>query len=268
MEQRTAEWFQIRGKKLTASHADVIAVAGKGLETYIRQVVAEYISPSEPFENEHTIRGKELEATARGIYTLETGNEVTEVGFVQAGEYIGTSPDGLVGEVGGLEIKCPSNKVFLDYLLDETIPKDYWYQCQMNMLVTDRQWWDLMFYNPNFKQSFIINRVYADEEAFNSLMKGLEIGVKRLQETLEVATTTREAIIDKGQPAPKPAIPLTPENQFEYHKELIKSLDEKELKKAIAALKKLKKPEASTNFSLDQIDELIDMAETRINNLK
>ena len=73
IEQGSQDWFDIRKGKMTASHAQAIGNQGKGLETYIYELMAEYFSSGEKeqFSNEHTERGNELETLARQIYELE-----------------------------------------------------------------------------------------------------------------------------------------------------------------------------------------------------
>lgn len=177
MEQRSEEWFAIKKGKLGASHAQAIQAQGKGLDTYILELMAEYYSNgvTESYTNENMERGNELEAQARAIYELETGNEVQEVGFVEYDSYVGCSPDGLVGEDGLVEIKCPTNKVFFAYMLDGKIDTKYWWQMQMQMMVTGRKWCDYVVYNPNYDKSIIIQRVEPDKEAFNKLFQGFEL---------------------------------------------------------------------------------------------
>lgn len=187
MEQGTEEWFKVRKLKMTASHGQAIATAGVGLETYITNLVSEYLSSDEKekFSNEHTDRGNELEATARAIYELEREVNVNEVGFVEIDEYVGCSPDGLVNEDGGLEIKCPSDNVYFKQFIDDTIPVGYMWQVQMNLLLTGRQWWDLMFYNPNFEKNMIIYRISPNEKSFEKLKQGLEKGKELIKNYLE-----------------------------------------------------------------------------------
>ena len=184
IEQRSDEWFTIKREKLGASHAQAIASQGKGLETYLIELMSEYysIAPKENYTNEHIERGNELESQARAIYELETGNEVEEVGFVEIDEYVGCSPDGLVGEDGLIEIKCPSDKVYFQYLLDGKIDTGYTWQMQMQMLICERKWCDYVVYNPNFEKSIVITRVYKNEEDFEKLEKGFEIARARIKE--------------------------------------------------------------------------------------
>ena len=189
IEQQSPEWFEIRKGKMTASHAQAIGNAGKGLETYVYDLVAEEYSSAEKehFTNEHTERGNELEATARGIYELENNVDVEQVTFIEYNEYVGCSPDGLIGEDGLIEIKSPSDTEYLKYLIfgESQIDTKYIWQCQMQMLVTGRKWNDLVIYNPNFKKSMLVFRIEPDKEMFDKLLNGFEVGKKLILELKE-----------------------------------------------------------------------------------
>lgn len=179
LEQGTPEWFAVRKGKMTASHAQAIGNCGKGLDTYIVDLMSEFYSSGEKehFSNKHTERGNEQEPVARAVYELETGEDVQEVGFIEQDEFVGVSPDGLVKEDGGLEIKSIQDKDYFRILIGEDGPdtKHVW-QVQMNLMVTGRKWWDLMYYNPNYQKSNVIFRIYPDEEKFAELRRGIEIG--------------------------------------------------------------------------------------------
>lgn len=179
-EQGTPEWFNCRKGKMTASHAQAIGNAGKGLDTYIHEMMAEYYSSGEKehFGSKDTDRGNELEPIARQIYELENDVTVEEVGFMQYNELVGASPDGLIGEDGGWECKSPNDKEYLHYLLEglDAVDSKYLWQVQMNLLVSGRKWWDLSIYNPNFKKSMVTFRILPDQEKFEALEKGFEKG--------------------------------------------------------------------------------------------
>lgn len=181
-EQGTKEWFDARKGHMTASHATAIGNAKAGLNTYIKEMMSEYYSSGEKeqFTSGHTDRGNELEPIARQVYEFENNVTVDEVGFIELNEYVGCSPDGLIGEDGGLEIKSPSDKEYIEYLIDgeDAIKSDYHWQVQMNLKITGRQWWDLMIYNPNFKKSYCIFRIYPDQEKFELLEYGFQKGVE------------------------------------------------------------------------------------------
>jgi len=186
IEQGSPEWFEIRKGKLTASHAQAIGNCGKGLDTYIVEMMAEFYSSGEKeqFSNKHTERGEELEPIARDIYQLETGNDVVEVGFVEYNEFVGCSPDGLIGEDGGIEIKAIDDVGYFKYLLngESEIDTKYLWQVQMNLLITGRKWWDFVAYNPNYKKTMCIFRITPDKEKFEALKKGFKIGEAKILE--------------------------------------------------------------------------------------
>lgn len=182
-QQGTPEWLDIRKGKLTGSNAQAIASNGKGLETLAYEIMAEsYSKNTERYTNEDMERGHELEDMARNLYTLETGNVVKQVGFVERDEYVGCSPDGIIGEEGGLEIKCPNDKNHLYTAITGEYDKKYYWQVQMTLLITGRQWWDLVFFNPNLPKELLITRLIPESQAFDKLEKGLGKGIELIKQ--------------------------------------------------------------------------------------
>lgn len=184
IEQGGEEWLAIRKGKMTASHAQAIGNNGKGLFTYVNELMSEYYSSGEKeqFTSKHTERGNELEPIARQIYELETGNVVEQVGFIEYNDFIGCSPDGLIEKRGGLEIKCIDDKSYFQYLLngESEVDTKYIWQVQMNLLITGREWWDLVIYNPNYKKSMLVYRILPDKSKYESLEKGFKIGQEEI----------------------------------------------------------------------------------------
>ena len=125
-----------------------------------------------------------LEPQARTIYELTTGKDVKQVGFIEHNDYVGCSPDGLIDDDGGLEIKCIDDVGYLKMLLGEEISSDYQWQIQMNLLITGRKWWDFVAYNPNFKQSIIIKRVVPDKDKQEKLSNGFILAENKIKEIL------------------------------------------------------------------------------------
>jgi len=185
-EQQSPEWFEIRKGKMTASHAQAIGNCGKGLGTYILDLMSSYYSSGENdnYTNKHMERGNELEPIARDMYELETGNTVVEVGFVEIDEYTGYSPDGLVEKEGGNEYKSEDDKAHFEMILngEKAINSKYIWQVQMCLFLSKRKWWDLSFYNPNFECSLITFRIYPDKEKFEKLKEGLKKGKEMIKE--------------------------------------------------------------------------------------
>lgn len=183
-EQRTEDWYNIRKGKMTASNADTIIANGKGLETYIYNLMAEYYSSAEKenYINADMQRGIDLEPEARLEFEFYTDLDVQEVGFIEYNEFIGVSPDGLIGDDGLIEIKCPNDSVYFKLLLSDNIKPEYIAQMQMQLYVTDRQYCYFVSYNPNFEKSLYIKKITRDEEMIEKLKKGLAEGTKLIKE--------------------------------------------------------------------------------------
>lgn len=187
MSQRSEEWKEARKGKMTASNAATIATNGKGLESYAYEILAEKYSNNseESFTSFDMKRGIELEEQARMTYELEH-EEVQQVGFVELDEFTGCSPDGLVGEDGGIEIKCPNDVNFFRLMVngESEIDKKYLWQVQMSLLITGRKWWDLVFYNINFEKSLLVFRIYPETIAQSKLESGILV-MKELMRKIE-----------------------------------------------------------------------------------
>lgn len=190
--QGTEDWFKVRSGKLTASHGTAIANKKAGLKTYIEDIVLNMFIEREHFENKHTKRGNELEPIARMKYEWETGNKVEEVGFVQYCDFSGFSPDGLIGDKGGLEIKCRNDTKHLRLLRGGKMDSSTMWQIQLSLLMSGRDWWDFASYNKNFKQSILIRRVEPIPAKIEELKSGLELGIKLLKEALNDETIKTE----------------------------------------------------------------------------
>lgn len=199
IQQKTPEWFALRVKyPLTASEAQAIANQGKGLETLVWEKMTERfsIADKERYSNKDLERGVELEPLAREMYELETGNKVEEVGFVineKVSSVGGASPDGIiVAQNGLLEIKCFDDKKHFQMIVDLKeegdfkIESQYEWQMQMQMLFTETDWCDFVAYNPNFKESLLIKRVYIDKEKQEEIIKGLKQGEKLINKIQEI----------------------------------------------------------------------------------
>jgi len=182
INQGSPEWFEIRVGKVTASHAQAIGNNGKGLDTYLLEVVSEMFSSAQKdqYSNEHIERGNELEPLARSMYELQENVEVEEIGFAEYNDFVGCSPDGLVGDDGMIEIKCPDDKTYFNLLMNENIDSSYIWQCQMNLLILEKKWCDLIFYNPNFEKSMKIFRLKPDKEMFSRLKEGFAKAEKEI----------------------------------------------------------------------------------------
>lgn len=193
LEQKSEEWFNVRKFKMTGSHAQTIATAGKGLETYIYEILssAYAVGGEESYTNENIKRGNLLEPEARDAFSFLTGKEVEEIGFMEYNEYVGSSPDGIIpAENGMIEIKCHNNVKHFLFILngEKEIESKYMWQMQMNMLIGGFSHCYYIAYNPNYTESLLYYRIEADEEKHKQLLEGFKKGeemIKKLQSKLE-----------------------------------------------------------------------------------
>ena len=174
MEQGSDAWFNIRIGKVTASRvADVLAKTKTGYSTtrdnYMAQLVCERLTgqKGESFTNAAMQHGTETEPLARAAYEARYDVLVDEVGFVSHPtiEMSGASPDGLVGEDGLIEIKCPNTATHIETLLSESVPNKYYTQMQFQLACTGRKWCDFLSFDnrlPTELQMFV-KRVPRDD---------------------------------------------------------------------------------------------------------
>jgi putative phage-type endonuclease len=198
MEQRSEEWFQARLGKVTASRvADVLAKIKSGesasRRNYKIQLVSERLTgeKQETYVNQAMQDGIDREFYARERYVQQFG-EVEEVGFVKHPTLeAGASPDGMVGDDGIIEIKCPMGSTHTETLMTQDVPSKYVPQIQFQLLVTGRKWCDFVSYNPMFPEHLqvFVKRVEADPV----YQKELESEVKQfLKEVDDVINKLKE----------------------------------------------------------------------------
>lgn len=187
LEQGSEEWHNIRLGLATASRFKDIVTPAKGdksasYKTYMYELIAEKLTKErdETFKSAWMDRGNELEPLARSSYEFVNDVEVKEVGIMLNDEMtIGASPDGLIGEVGGLEIKCPKPSTVVKYMLDGCLPLEYKPQVMGSLWISEREWWDFLAFHPSM--DFFEIRVYRDEEYIKKMEQHLSDFVDELQ---------------------------------------------------------------------------------------
>lgn len=201
--QGSDAWFFARLGKVTASRiADVIAKTKTGYsasrDNYMAQLVCERLTgqKGESFTNAAMQWGTETEPQARAAYSAARFEIVEEVGFVNHPtiEAAGASPDGLVGALGLIEIKCPNTATHIETLLSQTVPTKYFTQMTWQMICTGRHWCDFVSYDPRLSPELqlFIKRVEYDpvygamlEKEVISFLKELDNKIEQLNQLKE-----------------------------------------------------------------------------------
>jgi putative phage-type endonuclease len=172
--QGTAEWHAIRVGKVTASRvADVMARTktgwGASRANYMAELIAERLTgePAEGYTNAIMQRGNEKEPDARAAYEFLTDASIVQIGFVSHPTIAtsGASPDGLVGDDGLVEIKCPNTATHIETLLGNAVPGKYVSQMLWQMACSGRQWCDFVSFDPRLPESMrlFVRRVHRDD---------------------------------------------------------------------------------------------------------
>lgn len=182
MQQGTQEWFQARIGKVTASRvSDALASPSTAAySNYLAQIIAERLTGE--LQEQHVTSamqwGTDHEPEARAAYQFMSGNIVEDVGFVEhlIIKQSGASPDGLVGDDGQIEIKCPNTNTHIKTLINGVIDKKYRNQMTWQMACTDRKWCDFVSYDPRLPapHNLCIIRFERDDED----VKKMELGIK------------------------------------------------------------------------------------------
>ena len=185
--QCSDEWYLARLGKATASEFHNVLNKKTGRGTYMIKLAAERLTGvgQDGYTNAIMERGKELEAEAREYYETIYGQEVIQVGFAEFDEWVGASPDGLIGDDGLLELKCPNSTTHITNIIKNKMPTKYIPQVQGQLWVTGRQWCDFASYDPRLEsRPFWSVRIQRDEEYIKNLHAATSVFVAELKELI------------------------------------------------------------------------------------
>ena len=183
IHQRSEQWHKIRlGRVGGSADSNALSVKGKSASglgasayTLLYKKAFEIIEKKPVKENIVTFemqRGIDLEPEATHEYELHKMVKVDQVGYILNSDYkyAGYSPDGLVGEDGLIEVKCPGNSEYMRQIITNDIPKQYISQMQWGMFLSGRKWCDYVVYNPDYTKSpLYVDRVYRSDTLIETL---------------------------------------------------------------------------------------------------
>ena len=175
--QGTDEWQSARGSIPSASNfGKILTATGKPstqAKGYMFELISNKYSPEDfnDWTNKWVERGTELEGEARNYYELINDVTVEQVGLVYLNDekLVCGSPDGLVGDDGGLEIKCYKAEHHMETLLSSKMPTIHIPQVQGYLWITGRKWFDFLAYHPKYKHLQV--RIERDDEYISKLQE-------------------------------------------------------------------------------------------------
>lgn len=176
-EQNTSEWLHWRCGRITASRmGDVVSKRKRGTgelairEKYRMDLVCERLTGKVA---EHVVtpamdHGHESEPRARAAYEIGTGAMIEQVGFIihENMYFSGASPDSLVEEDGGLEVKAPNTSTHVEWMIEGIVPEKHRPQMYWNMACSGREWWDFLSFDDRLPEGIraFVCRLDRDEK--------------------------------------------------------------------------------------------------------
>ena len=186
-KQGSEEWFEARlGKVTTSKFADVLS-KGVTRNAYMLRLAAERLTliTQDTYSNAIMERGIEIEPEAREYYEALNRCDVEVIGFVELDDWVGASPDGLVGDEGQIEIKCPNTTTHISTILSGKLPAKYKAQVQGQLMITNRNWCDFVSFDPRMNNNpFFCVRVKRDEKYIAILKEAVKQFVNELKDMI------------------------------------------------------------------------------------
>lgn len=203
-EQGTPEWFKARAGIPTASEFSTVLARGKGggesvtRRKYLLRLAGEVLTEEpapEGYSNGFMERGHELEDEARQLFAFMRDAEPIRVGFIRNGR-AGCSPDSLLDDDSGLEIKTAIPAVQIERLQAGRLPPEHVAQVQGSLWVTGRRSWQFMSYCPKLPP--LILAVERDDAYIAQLAKAVSAFNEELDAVVQAIRTYQDF---KGQAA-------------------------------------------------------------------
>lgn len=212
-EQGSAQWLDARCGKITASRiCDLMKVLTKASKNgkagdaaaprlaYSIDLIAERLSgrSEDHYVSPEMEWGSHFEDQARTAYELERSVMAEKVGFIlhPTLDFAGASPDSLIGNDGGIEIKCPKTTTHIKWILAGEVPEEHQEQCLWNMACAESTWWDFVSYDPRLPDGLklFIVRMNRDSERIAEI----EAEVIRFNAAVEdMVTELRKRIVER-----------------------------------------------------------------------
>lgn len=197
IEQGTPEWHRMRAGVITASRVHDIIKKGRtkgsysaARQTYMNELIAQVCTGllPEQLTAKQVAWGHENEPKALALYDPFEDKQINQIAFIYGLDMrCGVSPDALVNDNGGLEIKCPwTTSQYIDQLLGGEPKPEYLTQMQYSMWVTGREYWDFANYDPRMKKKNIhVVKHEPDLKLFKIFDEEIPKFIKDMDEKLE-----------------------------------------------------------------------------------
>lgn len=197
VEQGSPEWLAARCGKVTGSRIEAVGAKlkngtyGASRDSYMGQIIAERLTgrPTDAFQSQAMAWGNEIEPMARAAYQFDRMIPVERVGFVLHPHIrdAGCSPDGLLGNDGMVQFKCPLTHTHISYLLAGGVPSDYQKQMQWEMACCERKWSDFVSFDPRMPahMQLFVKRLARDNGLIHHLEHEAEVFLAEVERKMQ-----------------------------------------------------------------------------------
>jgi putative phage-type endonuclease len=194
MDQRSDAWFAARIGKVTASKVKDVMARGRGnapsasRTNYMMQLLCERLTGTreEGFTSAAMQRGTDLEPVARSAYEVDQGVMTAETGLILHPRIEGfaASPDGVVGDKGLLEIKCPNTATHVSTLRSASHDSAYDWQMLAQMSCANRDWVDFVSFDDRMPEElqYFCARFHRDDKRVNEMEAEVKLFLEELAE--------------------------------------------------------------------------------------
>lgn len=170
------------------------------------QRITNYVEPE--YIGYDMMRGHEEEAIARDLYSAKIW-PVKQCGFITReidGIIVGYSPDGLIEDDGGIEVKSRDHKFQVQTIIADAVPDEFMIQLQTGLFTSGRKWIEFISYSgglPMFTklvepiaeyQDAIYGAIIESEKQIKETIDKFQSN-KKLYRFLETPITKRETEI-------------------------------------------------------------------------
>lgn len=180
VKQGSEEWRFARAGVITGSCMDKLLTPkfapSASRIPYAHRLLAEQLigAPLDDATSSFMERGTALESEARAWYEFTNDVSVQQTGFITRDDgRVGSSPDGLVGDDGAIEIKCPAAHTHMGYFLGN-FDAGHILQMQTLLYVTGRQWCDFVSFNPDPRLPNVCHRFERNDELIATIHAACE----------------------------------------------------------------------------------------------
>lgn len=194
LEQGSEAWLEARRGLMTASELSLVLTPqlkiadNEKTRLHAFELAAQRLTGhTEPsYIGENAMRGWADEIRARDLYSehfqpvREIGGMVRDFGAFK----LWCSPDGLVGDDGGIEVKSRLQKHQMRTVFENEVPDEHKLQVQAFLLVSGREWIDYLSYSGGMELWRI--RVEPDPATHDAIKSACEAFEERIQEIMRV----------------------------------------------------------------------------------